>query len=196
MSKYSKEARERRNAQSAKWWADNGAAYKEANKEKFKEYCTRYREANRDLVRERVAAFQKEYPERQREFEIKYRARHPDRRKASCAKYRGKPGVLEKERENWAAWAKENRDKLAAKAAARRALKLKATPLWVNLVEIEAFYVEARRLTIETGIEHHVDHIVPLKSKVVCGLHCPANLQVLPGPENLSKNNRRWPDMW
>lgn len=45
-------------------------------------------------------------------------------------------------------------------------------------------YAEARRLTTETGIPHHVDHIVPIKHG---GLHCPTNLQVLTRAENLKK---------
>lgn len=41
----------------------------------------------------------------------------------------------------------------------------------------------------------HVDHIVPLQSNWVCGLHCEANLRVIPGAENESKRNFWWPQM-
>jgi hypothetical protein len=65
-----------------------------------------------------------------------------------------------------------------------------ATPFWSNPDEIEKVYSEARRLTFETGIQHHVDHIIPIRGKNVSGLHIPANLQILTATENLKKSNR------
>lgn len=75
------------------------------------------------------------------------------------------------------------------------AQKLNATPKWADKVEIKRIYKKSRQLTIETGVQHHVDHIVPLKSKFVCGLHVPANLEPIPATANKAKSNLYWPDM-
>lgn len=40
------------------------------------------------------------------------------------------------------------------------------------------------------GFEWHVDHVVPLKGKQVCGLHIWSNLQVIPKIVNLQKGNK------
>lgn len=85
--------------------------------------------------------------------------------------------------------------KESAKIARRRAQQLKATPSWADPVLILAFYEEAQRITLETGVIHHVDHMVPLQSTRVCGLHTQDNLCVMAGADNISKGNRRWPDM-
>lgn len=77
----------------------------------------------------------------------------------------------------------------------RRAAELQATPKWADADKIAVIYAEAARITRETGIAHHVDHSVPLQSKLVCGLHWEENMQILPGSENQSKSNRYWPDM-
>lgn len=81
------------------------------------------------------------------------------------------------------------------RSANRRSAKLQATPKWASEALILAIYEECQLLSEETGIPHHVDHAVPLISDIVCGLHCEANLQILPALDNLSKGNRHWPDM-
>jgi hypothetical protein len=92
-------------------------------------------------------------------------------------------------------WARANRPKRNAVDARRKAAKLRATPSWADQDAIVRIYAEAMHQQEETGIRKHVDHIVPLQSKIVCGLHVESNLQILDGAENESKRNFRWPDM-
>lgn len=79
--------------------------------------------------------------------------------------------------------------------AGRRAERLQAMPAWSDAAAIEAIYAAAQAKSAETGTLHHVDHIVPLKSNRVCGLHIPENLRVIPAKDNLRKGNRWWPGM-
>lgn len=70
--------------------------------------------------------------------------------------------------------------------------KSKAMPSWLSqdqLKEIENFYWLAADLKKVSGGTYHVDHIIPLQGKGVCGLHVPWNLQVLPKDINLQKSN-------
>lgn len=86
-----------------------------------------------------------------------------------------------------------NKESFMNRAAKRRAAKLKALPKWLTkeeLEQIKELYEIARMFKIYTGQEYHVDHIVPLQGKNVCGLHVPWNLQVILATDNLSKSNK------
>lgn len=62
-------------------------------------------------------------------------------------------------------------------------------PSWEKTENIKYYYMESRAKGLE------VDHIVPINSDLVCGLHCVDNFQMLTREENASKGNRHWPDM-
>lgn len=100
----------------------------------------------------------------------------------------------DKANEATARWRKNNLATACAAQARRRMRKIGQTPLWADHKSIRQIYKEARRLTQETGQQYHVDHIVPLQSDLVCGLHVESNLQLLPGLFNRAKGNRFWPD--
>lgn len=87
-------------------------------------------------------------------------------------------------------WQAENKHRVQANTRNRQATKLKATPPWCDIEAIHAIYAEARRLELTDGIKRNVDHVIPLRNKMVCGLHVPSNMQILTEFENKSKNNR------
>lgn len=94
-------------------------------------------------------------------------------------------------RESNRRYKKNNPDKINANNSKRRSRELKALVPWRNDTIINGIYYEAKRLEMETGIKYHVDHIYPLISDWVCGLHCEFNLRVITWIENLQKGNRR-----
>ncbi len=91
-------------------------------------------------------------------------------------------------------WRRDNPIKLCINATAYRAQKIKATPSWINDELVEQFYSQAAAKTKEMGVQYVVDHMVPLNSDMVCGLHWEGNLQVITLKENSSKNCRWWPN--
>lgn len=90
-------------------------------------------------------------------------------------------------------WAKENKDRANAKTALRRAARRNALPSCLSdedRLEMQLMYAVAQRVSLETGVPHEIDHIVPLTHASVCGLHVPANLQLLSETANRAKANK------
>jgi hypothetical protein len=137
-----------------------------------------YYERNKDTICEAVARYKDANPELIAKRKAEYVKAHPDKHNARNRK-----------------WARANPDKINTRTARRRAMKLKATPVWADEFILSEAYHLAQLRREATRIEWHVDHIVPLQSRLVCGLHTHHNIQVIPGKENISKNNRHWPDM-
>lgn len=171
-----------------------GRKWRERNPERAKEAARAYRHANKDKTGAAINAWREKNPEKARAYTAKYREKVGNQRVLDDAK-RYREANREKSRASALRWQKNNPGKVNAANAARYAAKLRATPKWANLDAIECFYEEAERLKASTGAAYEVDHIVPLRSKIVCGLHCEANLRVIPSFDNRSKGNRTWPDM-
>jgi len=132
-------------------------------------------------IKAREAKRQREdYKDKRKEYQQKnkdklnakqreYRELYPERYKETFRKYR-----------------KKNSGKVNAWNRNRVARKLNATPPWADLGEIEKIYIKRQ----EMGPDYHVDHIIPLQSDVVCGLHWEGNLRIIPKQENLRKSNK------
>jgi len=69
------------------------------------------------------------------------------------------------------------------------------TPKWLSREQIKQYHAVMRRARImrKSGRDVHVDHIVPVVSKFVCGLNVPWNLQIIEAGPNMSKGNTTWP---
>jgi len=128
---------------------------------------------------------------------LKWQKVNPDKRKRARDKWRTKNPqynieygkVYRKEnvtkcQKGISEWQKRFPHKNTAKSNKYRVNKLKAAPKWIDEALVMDIYAEAEYQQME------VDHIIPLKNKIVCGLHWEGNLQLLTKEANCRKGNR------
>ena len=182
--------------------------YRDATRERKSATDKGYREKNADAIRTKKKAWVQANREWKRASNRKWAEANPEKAKQSLIDWKDRnPGKTTQFVKDWAAanpdrykaLAKDsrtrNRHLINARTATYRARKIKATPVWADPRKIAEFYVTADALNMWTGEWHHVDHIVPLRGRTVCGLHVESNLQVLTQSENCKKNACYWPDM-
>ncbi len=162
-------------------------------KEQKKAASDKWNQAHPGLARQRAKEWYEKNKERALKSSRAWVAANPEARIAIIRKYA--EANRERERMRAVAYRKVNKDKVAAHCRRRQATKIGATPKWADSFLMTEAYHLARLRGAATGFKWHVDHIVPLRGKLVCGLHVEANLQVIPAKQNWSKNNRIWPDM-
>jgi hypothetical protein len=110
-------------------------------------------------------------------------------RKTSTEHYKNNS---EKYKQRAREWVINNRERHNSNCMQRYTSKMHAFPSWLSKDDkwlIQQFYDIAKIRTETTGVKYHVDHIVPLRGKIVCGLHVPWNLQVITASQNCSKRN-------
>ena len=145
--------------------AYNKKAYNK-NIEKIKLYNKEFYKAHVEKMYAKNKAYREANREKVYAYNKKYKENNPEKIKDWQKKYR-----------------ENNRGVFRAIQAKRRAINLQATPAWVNLEAIKEIYTQCPK-------GHHVDHIVPLQGKNVCGFHVENNLQYLKAEENIRKGNR------
>ena len=141
---------------------------------------------------ERSAKWRRNNPDAARAAQERYEKAHPGRKQVVAAKWTKANPLRARAAVN--RWAKQNRATTRALQKAREARKLKAVPAWYNKEDVAAMY-RLCNIFKKTSLDLQVDHVVPLVSDFVSGLHCLENLQLLHKYENQTKSNRFWPDM-
>lgn len=112
-------------------------------------------------------------------------------RDAVIARAQARP--LEEKQTYRNAWKANNAEQVLADNKVRRRKHRQATPPWITRKQksdMRALYQAAIHMSKTTGEQYVVDHIVPLRSEFVCGLHVPWNLRVITQTENLKKSNK------
>jgi hypothetical protein len=155
------------------------------------EYSNNWKLSNRDKLKKNQQRYCNKNKEKVKEQKKRYLINNCEKRKESVRKYylKNKSAISEKERK----LRHKNLDRYRAYCSLRRSIKIKATPVWITkeqLKLINNIYKEARNLELKMNEKFHVDHIVPLNSDIVCGLHVPWNLQILKASDNMKKGNK------
>ena len=120
-----------------------------------------------------------------------WRERNEERRyELRCAEYWKDPVAA---RTATKVYGKNNVAKTREWGRAYQAAKRQRAPKWLDADDrwllAQAYELAVLRTKI-TGFVWHVDHIIPLRGKLVSGLHVPLNLQVIPATANMQKRNR------
>ena len=145
--------------------------YKKRHNAKINEYQKQYREDNKEKIASQTTRWNEA---NKKEQSLKKKQWYQENREEVLIRV--------------SQYQKENRSKYNAIFKKYKAAKLQAIPAWFEKDKIEKVYDKAQEFNM------HVDHIVPLQSDKVCGLHCWHNLQLLDSSLNCAKGNYYWPE--
>ena len=161
--------------------------YRKRHKERIQEYNKQYWNENAEKLKKDNNARYYDNIDQRLEYGKNYYNTHSDER--SDYSRRDRELNADKHKRWRDQYRANNPGKVNANNARRRKNIKRATPKWASLKLIEEQYVLAASKTAELNVPYEVDHIVPINSDVVCGLHCEHNLRVIPKKDNMKKRN-------
>jgi hypothetical protein len=165
--------------------------YNAKNKEVIAEKKKIYHEKNKEIIAKKHKEFHLKNRDKLNQRALDYYNKNRDMLLARQADWREKNRDLSRQAAK--NWQKNNKPKVLASMSKRRSAKINRTPSWLTaeqLLRIESLYAESIKRRQETGLDWHVDHIIPLQGKLVSGLHVPENMQIILAQDNVRKGNR------
>jgi len=164
-------------------------SYRE-NKQYHYEASRKWAVNNPEKVAKIARRAREKYPEKYRAWRHKYIKENLEKEKERWANYKliNKDKIKEKRK----VYIEKNRQKINACTVARLRKNRDQMPSWADMKKIREVYKMAAHLRT-TGLAVDVDHIVPISSKSVCGLHCESNLEIVYSIDNSKKRNSWWP---
>lgn len=176
------------------------AIYKSRNSSQIKQRRALYYRANACEIKAKKQEYKKANRALALGIDRKHYELNRDKILARKAVYRSKNS--ENVREAQRKWRKENALYWRSANALRRASLQMRVPSWFGELDTFAMSEAAELCRVRgaaTGIEWHIDHMIPLRARHASGLHCAGNIQVIPATMNLMKKNRMiltHPDEW
>ena len=169
--------------------SDKNRSVYEARREEIKAKTKAYRNANIDVAKAKQRAYRLKHLD-EVNAKDRLRSQKPERKAKLLARLAAwNKANPERAKQRVRDWAKNNPGRTLARAARYRAAQRKATPAWADNEKIQKVYDLAARFR-SLGCDFHVDHVIPLQSRTVCGLHVHNNLEIIEARANRSKSNQ------